>query len=84
MAGISIAERERRRELEALPARNSGFEWRDLGETYRQAWERMNPEERHTMLLDSGIRVTVAGGLGNEFFGHFYVPDDILGKIEAR
>jgi hypothetical protein len=49
----------KRRELESLP-QLPGFEERSLGETYRQAWARMGAEDRRAMLLDSGIRVSLA------------------------
>jgi len=42
----------------------------------------MNTSERRTLLLDSGIKVTVAGGLGNTNYFHIRIPDDIRGRIE--
>jgi hypothetical protein len=36
---------QRRRELESLPSTPSGFEWRDVGETYAQAWARMDASQ---------------------------------------
>jgi site-specific DNA recombinase len=72
----------KRRELESLPSNPAGFEWRGTGETYAQAWKGMEPPERRTMLRDSGMRITMARGIGNTFFSHIYIPDDIRGRIE--
>lgn len=74
---------DRRKELEALPSQPPGFEWRGLGETYGQAWERMDAVERRALMLDSGIRATVAGGLGNQSSFHLFVPDDLLERIRT-
>jgi site-specific DNA recombinase len=74
---------ERREELEKLPKEPSGFQFRDVGETYGQAWQRMDVAERRTLLLDSGIRVAVARGVGNQMYSHLYVPDDIRERIET-
>ena len=35
---------------------------------------------RRTLLLDSGIKVTVSGG--PSLHSHFYTPEDIRGRIE--
>jgi site-specific DNA recombinase len=75
---------ERRRELEALPSSPARFERRGVGETYGQAWQRMNTSERRTLLLDSGIKANVAGGLGNSHYFHLTVPEDILARIERN
>ena len=72
----------RRKELESLPSQPSGFEWRGVGETYGQAWQRMDPRERRTLLRDSGIRLTMAGGEGNTMYGHVYVPVHIQENLE--
>jgi hypothetical protein len=41
-----------------------------LGETFGQAWERMDAAERRTMLLDSGITVALAAGVGQQLYTH--------------
>lgn len=64
----------RRRELEALPSTQAGFQEVGLGETYGQAWKRMDPEERRSMLLSHQIRVSVAAGVGKQFFTHLSLP----------
>jgi site-specific DNA recombinase len=75
---------ERRRELEALPSAPARFEMRGVGETYGQAWARMSTSERRTLLLDSGIKADVAGGLGNSHYFRLTVPEDILARIERN
>lgn len=79
---------ERRTALRALPERSSGFEWRGLGETYRQAWERMGIEERGRLLKDSGITVyaSVVGRTKrpNEagvFTFKLEIPEDIQSRV---
>ena len=72
----------RRKELEALPSNPAGFEWRGVGETYGQAWQRMDAPERRTLLRDSGIRLTLGRGIGNQMFTHVYVPEDMQANIE--
>ncbi|MGB5794529.1 MAG: recombinase family protein [Mycolicibacter algericus] len=73
----------RRRELEALPAEPAGFRLRGLGETYAQAWQRMTPSERRTLMLDNGIKATMAAGPGNELHSGFHVPEDLRGRLEG-
>ncbi|WP_322859541.1 recombinase family protein [Mycobacterium europaeum] len=72
----------RRTELAALPTEPSGFQWRDVGETWGQAWQRMDVAERRALLLDSGIRAAVAGGLGKDLYCHLNIPSDVRGRIE--
>lgn len=68
----------RTRELESLPAEPSRYEYRGLGETYAQAWQKMNTPERRGLLLDSGFKLTAA----NRFqIGH-YIPIDIRIRVQ--
>lgn len=73
---------QRRRELEVLPSTPAGFEWRDIGETYAQAWKRMDAAQRRTLLIDSGIKLTISGG--PVLHAHLYFPEDIRGRIEGN
>ncbi|MEU1526927.1 recombinase family protein [Nocardia rhamnosiphila] len=70
----------RKRDLETLPAEPARFEYRDLGETYAEAWHRMNTEERRALLLDSGIRLEANGPTAYPTF-HLYVPEDIRERV---
>lgn len=72
----------RRAELAALPTEPSGFQWRDVGETWGQAWQRMDVAERRALLLDSGIRAAVARGRGNDMYCQLDIPPDVRGRIE--
>jgi site-specific DNA recombinase len=72
----------RRDELQQLPV-SAGFEWKDLGETYAQAWKTINAEQRRTLLLDSNIRVYIGRGEGNQFYGRIYVPEEIEELLTA-
>jgi site-specific DNA recombinase len=51
-------------------------------DTFGQAWQRMDPVERRTLLLDSGIRVSVSAGVGNQLFTHAHIPADLLERVE--
>ena len=73
---------QRKRELESLPSAPAGFEWRDVGETYAQAWARMDAGQRRTLLIDSGIKLAVAGGPSLHF--RLYIPEDVRGRIERN
>jgi hypothetical protein len=44
----------------------------------------MDAAERRVMLVDSGVRFTVAAGVGNQLYAHFYCPEDIRGRIEGE
>jgi site-specific DNA recombinase len=70
----------KRDELQQIPT-SPGFEWQPLGETYGQAWKTLDVEQRRTMLLDSKIRVYIGRGLGNEYFGKVYIPEEIEENI---
>ncbi|WP_169333685.1 recombinase family protein [Nocardia higoensis] len=67
---------ERKRELEKLPSEPARFEYRGLGETYGEAWQRMNTEQRRALLLDSGIRIEAVGPNKSPTV-HMFVPEDI-------
>lgn len=66
----------KRDELNMLP-QSAGFEWKQLGETYGEAWKELDVEQRRTLLLDSGIKLFIGRGEGNQFLGRVYVPEEI-------
>ena len=81
---------ERREALRALPQRPAGFEWRGLGETYAEAWERMGVEDRRRLLLDSGVTVEASvvgkGRRPNEaglFRFQLHIPEDLLERVRG-
>ena len=51
----------RKRELEALPQQPDRYEYRPTEQTYREAWEDADTEERRRLLLDIGVRATLYG-----------------------
>ncbi|WP_328410502.1 recombinase family protein [Nocardia sp. NBC_00403] len=69
---------ERKRQLETLPAEPARFEYRGLGETYAQAWERMSIEERRALMIDAGFKVQAA----NPFTVGHYLPLDIRHRVQ--
>ncbi len=72
----------RQRELESLPAQPARFEYRGLGETYAEAWKRMNTEQRRGLLVDSGIKVRASGG--PVLHVNLLIPHDIRARIMNR
>lgn len=66
----------RLKDLKTIPE-SPGFEWKPIGETYRQSWTEFDPEQRRTMLLDSGIKLYIGRGLGNEYLWKIYIPEEI-------
>ncbi|MFE3003266.1 recombinase family protein, partial [Nocardia sp. NPDC059246] len=69
---------DRKKRLELLPAEPARFEYRGLGETYAQAWERMNIEERRGLMIDAGFKVWAGSPLE---IGH-YLPIDIRIRVQ--
>lgn len=63
-------------ELKELP-QSAGFEWKPLGETYSEAWKTLDPIQRRALLLDSGIKLFIGRGEGNQLHGRIYVPEEI-------
>ncbi|MDV6246872.1 recombinase family protein [Rhodococcus opacus] len=53
-------------ELETVPAREAGWEYRPTGGTYRDAWEAADTDGRRELLLRSGITVAVNVDTGGE------------------
>lgn len=67
-------------ELESMPAREAGWEWRSTGGTYAEAWNQADLKGRREMLARSGITFAARtiGGRGSkarEF--HIHVPDEL-------
>ncbi|MFQ6331032.1 zinc ribbon domain-containing protein, partial [Nocardia sp. CWNU-33] len=50
---------EKRRLLQSLPHREAEYIDEPTGETYADAYERMNPEERRGLLLKAGVRLYI-------------------------
>ena len=71
------------RELEAQPAREARWEYREVGGTYRDVWQSLDTEGRRTLLLKSGISVAlgITGRLGPKTPGalqaHIHVPEPL-------
>lgn len=71
-------------ELEKLPTVEAGVEYVPSGETYVEAWQRMDDGERRRLLLDSGITVAVAvvGPQGaREYELAVWVPLDLRQRL---
>ena len=71
------------RELEQLPVREAGWDYRETGETYRDAWVAADTDGRRQLLLRSGITVAAAvrgktRTTGGAWEFRFNVPDEVL------
>lgn len=69
---------DRRKALSAVPVSDSGYQLRGMGESYREAWDRMNDEERREMLIKSGIKAKAKTGPTQY---HVIVPPDIQDRV---
>jgi site-specific DNA recombinase len=70
--------------LEILPSREAGFEYRETGETYREAWNSLDTEGRRQLLLKSGITVAAKVIKGtSSLVGHIRVPEDLRERLSA-
>ncbi|MGW6334106.1 recombinase family protein [Nocardia rhamnosiphila] len=69
---------EKRRQLETLPKREAHYTEEPTGETYAEAYQRMNPQERRDLLMKADIRLYLdkVQGLRNPNF-RFYVSDQL-------
>jgi DNA invertase Pin-like site-specific DNA recombinase len=72
---------DRCRELEDLSSTEAGFQWKGLGETYAQAWDRMDAAERRMLLTESNITVFAASGVGNQLMGRLRFPEDVQAQL---
>lgn len=67
---------EKRKLLESLPHREPQYVDEPTGETYAEAYERMNPEERRALLMKAGIRLYVRKLGENGRYAHLIVPEE--------
>lgn len=64
-------------ELEQLPLSEARWEWRELPDTYAQAWERADTEGRRQLLLRAGITFVVRKHPGTQTIeGELRIPQD--------
>lgn len=71
---------ERRKTLSELPNRPAGWDFVTTGETYAEAWERMDKTERRDLLLESGIQVHARMIARKVPDFRFFVPVDVMQK----
>lgn len=73
-----IALASRVNELAKLPQREAKWDYIPTGETYAEAWGRMDTVERRQLLLNSGITVKA-----KQFECLLFVPPDLLERLKA-
>jgi DNA invertase Pin-like site-specific DNA recombinase len=71
--------------LEKLPTRQSGWELKDTGSTFKSMWENSDKEERRQLLLRSGITFKIKRVPDTQaFHTEMYIPDEILERLNAK
>lgn len=72
---------EKRKLLQSLPQREAQYIEEPTGETYADAYQRMNPEERRGLLLKSGIRMYIHSV--NPVHCGLYVPGELPDRFNV-
>lgn len=72
---------EKRKLLQSLPHQPAQYLQVPTGETYADAYQRMNPEERRALLLKAGIRLYVQSIKPVET--RFHIPEDLPGRFDV-
>ncbi|MBF6276305.1 recombinase family protein [Nocardia nova] len=68
---------EKRKLLESLPHREARYVDEPTGETYADAYQRMNLEERRELLLKAGIKLYLRYVGGNAVYARLFVPEEL-------
>jgi DNA invertase Pin-like site-specific DNA recombinase len=79
MSRLSALVEQRRKHGDASDDTEAHWEHRPIGETYRQAWDRMDTHQRRDLLVGAGI--TVPAGT-RPFRAEFRVPHDIMERLQ--
>jgi site-specific DNA recombinase len=72
---------EKRKLLQSLPHREAQYIEEPTGETYADAYQRMNPEERRGLLLKAGIRLYIHSV--NPVHCRLYIPGEMPDKFNV-
>ncbi|MBV8789481.1 MAG: recombinase family protein [Mycobacterium sp.] len=74
-------------DLEQLPSSEAHWEWRELPETYAEAWDKADTEERRQLLLKRGVtaKIAVKGKIGRQHPGYldFYLDAPDIESVPA-
>ncbi|WP_405167120.1 recombinase family protein [Nocardia sp. NBC_01499] len=79
---------EKRQQLESLPQSEAHYIDEPTEETYAEAYERMNPEERRALLMRAGIRLYITSlqppdcrlHVPDELYDALNIPEDVAEK----
>lgn len=69
---------DKRTELQGQHNQPSGYVYRGTGETYREAWGRMDSSERRDLLLETGVTIAAEG---RPFRFSVYWPDEFEKRL---
>ncbi len=71
--------------LEKLPAREPGWEFKETGVLFKDAWNTGTQEQRRELLLRAGITYRTKRTPGTKMIhGEIYIPDEILDRLNAK
>lgn len=72
-------------ELEQLPSRPAGYDFKETGSTFKTAWDISSLDERRNLLLDSGIRFAVKRPHKTKVLEYkLYEPEDAADLLNAK
>lgn len=72
-------------ELEQMPSRPAGYEFKETGSTFKSAWDNSSLEERRQLLLDSGIRFAIRREPKTQVLQYdLYEPEDAADLLNAK
>ena len=68
--------------LEKLPTSNAGWTYKETGETFTDAWNAADTEQRRQLLIKSGIYFKILRIPGTQVItSELYVPDEMLERL---
>jgi hypothetical protein len=71
--------------LEKLPARESGWDFKETGVLFKDAWNTGTQEQRRELLLRAGITYRTKRTPGTKMIhGEIYIPDEILDRLNEK
>lgn len=72
-------------QLEQLPSRQAGFDYKGTGLTFKSAWDNSDTEDRRQLLLRSGITYSVKRIPDTQVvLSDLYIPEEILDRLNAK
>lgn len=70
--------------LETLPTREAGWTSRETDQTYAEAWETLDTEQRRQLLLRAGITISLRLEGRKGLIGELHTPDDVIDRVTQK